>query len=165
MKKAGSITQHLAALLLCLFSMSVSHADTGITIFEKESYQQILDRYQGKPLLLNFWSLDCPPCLKEFSVLSEISRQLPDISIVMVSVDGADTMAEAQQTLNQHGLGHLEHWIFPENHDPVLRYQVDPLWYGELPRNYFFDRQQQRLAHSGSFSLEQVKDWLASLDK
>lgn len=165
MKRAGSITQHLAALLLCLLSISICHAETGIAIFEKESYQQILDRYNGKPLLLNFWSLDCPPCLKEFSVLKDISQQLPEISIVMVSVDGSSTMAEAQQTLSQYGLDHLEQWLFSENHDPALRYQVDPLWYGELPRNYFFDQQQQRLAHSGSFTLEQAKAWLDSLAK
>lgn len=154
----------VAAILLCLSSIAVCHAGakTDIRLFAKESYQQILAQHQGKPLLLNFWSLDCPPCLKEFSVLKEINQQLPDISIVMVSVDGANAMAEAQQTLSQHGLDHLEQWLFPENHDPVLRYQVDPRWYGELPRNYFFDRQQQRLSHSGSFNLEQVKAWLDS---
>jgi len=43
-----------------------------------------------------------------------------------------------------------------------LRFYIDPGWYGELPRSYFYDAAQQRSGHSGALTRAQLQDWLGT---
>ncbi|RLA17894.1 MAG: TlpA family protein disulfide reductase, partial [Gammaproteobacteria bacterium] len=64
------------------------------------------------------------------------------------------------KTLKKHGLGGIESWAFADPNVARLRYEIDPRWYGTLPRSYFFDSAHQRSATTGTLEKEQVEDWL-----
>lgn len=44
-----------------------------------------------QPLLINFWGVDCPPCIAELPLLAEFAKQQPMWTVVLVSTDLADT--------------------------------------------------------------------------
>lgn len=48
-----------------------------------------LDRYLGKPLVLNFWATWCPPCVKEMPDLEALHQKHRDVQFVGLAVDTA----------------------------------------------------------------------------
>ena len=45
----------------------------------------------GQPLLINFWGVDCPPCIAELPALVEFAKLQPTWTVVLVSTDSAQT--------------------------------------------------------------------------
>ena len=122
--------------------------------FVSGSYQKILADHQGTPFALILWSLSCSSCLKEMPVLAELKQQHPEFTLVLISTDTLSEISEINQLLEQHGLTDLENWVFAEDNAQTLHFEIDPAWYGELPRAYFFDLSQERTAISGVLSPE-----------
>ena len=48
--------------------------------------QQITD-FKGKTIILNFWASWCAPCIKEFPLLLEATRNNPDTVLIALSSD------------------------------------------------------------------------------
>jgi cytochrome c biogenesis protein CcmG, thiol:disulfide interchange protein DsbE len=56
-----------------------------------EGQQISLDRLRGKPILINFWFINCPPCVEEMPVLNAIKQQVGDSAhFVAVTFESAD---------------------------------------------------------------------------
>ncbi len=128
--------------------------------FLPKSMEQIVNARIGQPFLLILWSVDCPPCMKELVHLQQLKKQFKNGSIVLVSTDSPDMQKDVIKILADHELLSLENWLFDSNFSERLRFQVDPNWYGELPRAYFYNADHQRLAHSGTLSLDTLNRWL-----
>lgn len=133
----------------------------GLNPFSDESLKEIADARNGHPFLLVLWSIDCPPCLKELKHIGQLYSEFTPGSLVLVSTDGADYAEEAQQILTQSGLANAESWLFSGGFPERLRYRIDPNWYGELPRAYFYDAKHNRVGRSGALSLELLKQFIA----
>jgi peroxiredoxin len=57
---------------------------------DRQGRSHTLQELRGRPVVLNFWSVDCPPCLEELPSLrrlSQIARAHGTFSVVTVSVD------------------------------------------------------------------------------
>ena len=67
----------------------------------------------------------------------------------MLATDDASASNEIQAILEQHQLVDIENWVFASENTQKLRFEIDPRWYGELPRTYFFDTDHQRQGISG----------------
>ena len=146
--------------LLCLivFISSVACAETRLQYFNKDSYQSILKNYKQQSFLLVLWSLDCPPCMEELSMLEKFHKQYPDKKIILVSVDSKSQSNEIQRVVNNFGLHRISQWVFNDDAPQYLRYSIDPSWYGELPRSYFH-LQDKRNAVSGKLIEADVIRW------
>lgn len=73
-----------------------------------------LAEHRGKVVMLNFWSITCPPCLEEMPSLEELAKQAKlrwgdDVAVVAVSTDAG---WDAVRT------------VLPA--DPALRHVFDP---------------------------------------
>ncbi|MFO7603741.1 MAG: TlpA family protein disulfide reductase, partial [Gammaproteobacteria bacterium] len=88
------------------------------------------------------------PCYQELAMLSAAQRQQA-FNLVLIAVDGADARSEVEAVLAKHQFKTVSAWLFEEAGAPHLRHEIDPLWYGELPRSYLFDTHHQRQAVSG----------------
>lgn len=47
-----------------------------------------LDRFRGHKLLVAFFRSDCPPCVAEQPILSDIAKAYPDLHVALVTLDG-----------------------------------------------------------------------------
>ena len=59
---------------------------------DREGDQQRLRDHRGEPVVLNFWSIDCPPCVQEMPSLVELdrfARRRGGFSVITVSVDAS----------------------------------------------------------------------------
>ncbi len=81
------------------------------------------------------------------------------MDLVFVATDDTARAEEAQRVLSRHGLGDRESWIFADTNRQRLRYEIDPRWYGELPRSYFYDHNHRRVPLSGKLQQQHLERW------
>jgi thiol-disulfide isomerase/thioredoxin len=133
--------------------------------FTNGSYQQLLASNTGKPFMLAIWSITFPSCIKDMAVLNAVHKAHPELKIVMLTTDNIAETAEAQQILEKNQLTDIEHWIYAEENTQKLQFEIDPKWYGELPRSYFFDKTHQRESVSGVLSKQDYEARISKLVK
>ena len=144
-------------ILLLLITWPIAPAQAGEAVlkpFVSGSYQQLLENHSGKPVMLVIWATTCSTCMKKMPLLNKLQENHNDIEIIMLSVDDLADAKQVQTILAQHGLNVLENWIFADENAQRLRYEIDPQWFGELPRTYFLDGKHQREGISGALSYE-----------
>ncbi len=128
--------------------------------FTSDSLKQIEEKYMGNHFLLVLWEVSCLPCHEEMELLGNMLESYPELNVVMVGTDHIDNDEELSKLLAKHKLAGIDSWLFAENNIEKLRYSIDPEWYGELPRNYFYDVDSSRLGHSGKLTEEILLEWL-----
>ena len=150
---------HTGILLLTLLSALPAAAQDNFRPFTVDSFAAIQERFAGREFLVGLWSVDCPPCLVELDMMGEILAQEPDLPFVLISTDPIAEREEAAEFLEDFGLADIESWMFADSFEERLRFSIDPAWYGELPRSYFFDADHNRHAHSGIMTRELLEEW------
>ena len=150
----------LLSLLLLLTLTGFAH-DSQLRPFRSGSFQELVAARAGRPFLLILWSITCAPCRQEFAMLRELRKSHPELPLVLVATDDIADQAKAAELLSKYGMEHEESWIFDDGNPQKLRYEIDPSWYGEMPRSYFYDASQKRTAVSGTLERAKVEAWLA----
>ena len=143
----------LVWILLVAFNLS-ANGQSALKPFTSGSYQQLLANNVNSPFMLVVWSVDCSSCLKEMALLSDIHKNNPNIKMIMLAADEFSANDQIEQILMQHQLDGIENWAFADENSQKLRFEIDPKWYGELPRTYFFDSAHHRISISGVMSKE-----------
>jgi hypothetical protein len=155
---------NLLCVLLAAFNFS-ANGQTALKPFISGSYQQLLATNANNPFMLVVWSVDCSSCLKEMALLSDIQKNNPNIKMIMLATDELSANEQIEQILKQHQLDGIENWVFADENSQKLRFEIDPKWYGELPRTYFFDSAHQRTGISGVMSKEAYEAMFAKIIK
>lgn len=146
-------------VLVCAAGLSVpAHADK-IQDFGTQSFAQIKEQYAGKPFVLSLWSIDCAPCRVELKMLGELKQNDPDFPLVVISTDLIENREEANDILDSYALADINTWMFADAFVERLRYSIDPLWHGELPRSYFFKADHSFESHSGILTRAQLEQF------
>lgn len=131
-----------------------------IKAFTADSFAQIKAERAGQPFVLALWSVDCPPCMVELELLGRMREQQPDLPLVLISTDDIALQPDAEDFLRDYGLEDMTSWMFADDYGAPLRFSIDPQWFGELPRSYYFDADHQFEAHSGIMTEAQLRSWL-----
>jgi thiol-disulfide isomerase/thioredoxin len=152
----------LISLMTAVPSAMALAGQTQVHPFTRDSLVGIRAARTGQPFIIKFWSLDCAPCRAELPQWDALTRRHPRLDLVLVNVDGAAHADEAARLLDEHGLGRHEYWIFAHPFPQQLRLAIDPNWYGELPRTYFYSPDHSHHAVSGKLSAEQVERWICA---
>ena len=118
-KKAGNFSIHV-------------YQSGGVLPDSETTLQAVLD--QGKPVVLNFWAGDCPPCRAEMPTLEASWRQHRE-DLVMLGVDigpymGLGTFESGQKLLEQTGI------TYPAGNTPDASFISDYNLVG-LPMTFF----------------------------
>lgn len=108
-------------------------------------------------------SITCIPCRKEFELLQNLRADYSRLPLVFVATDDLADAGMADNMLAHFGLGGGESWVFDGDAER-LRYEIDPGWYGELPRTYFFDAAHAREGVSGSLTCERFETWIHAME-
>ena len=151
----------IAALLLSCNAFCLADP-WPIKPFLPGSYQQILAETANHGFMLVIWSLDCSSCIKDMELLSTIHKNRPELKIVMLSTDEPNAKTEILALLEKYRLTDIDNWVFADDNSQKLRYEIDPGWYSELPRTYFFSATHQREGVSGALKAE---DYAARFSK
>jgi hypothetical protein len=152
----------LAFILLNTFNIPAQAAPSA---FVSGSYQQILASNANKPFMLVVWSINCPSCLKDMELLSSIHKSRPELKMIMLAADEPSATEQVQQILEKNHLSDIENWAYADENSQKLQFEIDPKWYGELPRTYFFDKTHQRTGASGVLSKEDYEAIFAKILK
>lgn len=140
----------------------------GLSIGETFPFEGLLDpdgrpvaaeRLRGRPVLINFYTRHCAPCIKEVPKLNLIMRRHPDLGVLAIT---PDPRAEAAAYVKQHGLS----WLVAADADALLstRLQVEA-----FPAFALVDAQGRLLAtvmanqlggDDGHATVEGIEAWL-----
>lgn len=129
-----------------------------IRAFDPDGMTRIVASQKGKPFVLVVWSLDCVYCQASMKNLAQEKRRRKDFSVVTLStdpVDDAQAVALMNRRLASVGLS-SNAWAFGAAPPEQLRYAIDPAWYGEKPRSYWFNARGERVAYSGLITAEVI---------
>jgi len=110
-----------------------------------------LSAYVAQPLVLNFWSSDCPPCVAEMPLLEKASARHPNVQFIGIAVD---SRLKAQQFLLTQQVNYVQA-VAPLQSDGILRRFGNRK--GVLPFTVVLDR-THRLCRSKSGGVD--ADWL-----
>src|SRR5947199_7134084 len=80
----------LAALMLTVVSVSAipqAKAPSDPALIDVQGFQKIVEKYRGKPLLINFWATWCEPCRDEYPLLNELAKQYTPQGLNVVGVN------------------------------------------------------------------------------
>ena len=114
-----------------------------IKSFYPNSYHQILKNNEGKEFTLMFWSITCRPCIKELALISR-TKMYENQKFVFVSTDYDQEHEYISEVIKVFMLEQQEHWVIQTGKFEEVISEVDKNWYGEVPRNYFFDEDHNR---------------------
>ena len=147
--------------LVFIFTVGLSQSilADNFQAFTADSFTELKSDFAGQEFLLGLWSVDCPPCLLELKMMGKILELNPGLPFVLVSTDAIDTRDDAIEFLFDFNLHEIKSWMFADSFVEKLRYSIDPSWYGELPRSYFFDESHNMESHSGIMTEKLLRDW------
>ncbi|MFZ3217371.1 MAG: TlpA disulfide reductase family protein [Candidatus Acidiferrales bacterium] len=111
-------------------------------LIDLAGYRQVLAKYQGKPLVVNFWATWCEPCRDEYPMIVELAKQFKPQGVSVVGVDMDD-----QSDMN------LVRRFIARTQPPFPNYRqkpgidldafydgVNPEWKGTMPQTIFYGR-------------------------
>ena len=148
-------------LKIFLFFLFFSHLSFAYEFmpFDMNTRKVIEKRYIDQPLIISFWSIDCPYCLDDLKKLGKALSKNTNVKLITVCVDGKESAKKAERILSQANLPKHEKYQYAEVDEDRLRYNIDPAWYGELPRTYFYDAAHQVTPLSGKISNSFLDKW------
>lgn len=149
-----------ASIIICFNLFTATSALAQHKPFTLQSLKSIESLYSGKPFLLVLWSTDCPPCRVELALLGELKHDFKNFNLVIVATDGFEHSAQLDKILAEYSLEKTSNWAFKQANSPALKMNIDPDWYGEMPRSYFYNSKHQRIGLSGQLSREGILAWL-----
>jgi thiol-disulfide isomerase/thioredoxin len=153
----------LAFIFLASLDISAHAESPALSAFTAGSYQQILASNANQPFMLVVWSINCSSCLKDMELLSRIHKDRPELKMIMLAADEPSATEQIQQILGKSQLSGIENWAYADENTQKLQFEIDPKWYGELPRTYFFDKAHQRTGVSGVLSKEDYDAMFAKI--
>ena len=148
-------------LKIFLFLLFFSHFSFAYDFmpFDMNTRKVIEKRYIDQPLIISFWSIDCPYCIDDLKKLGKALSKNTNVKLITVCVDGKESAKKAERILSQANLPKHEQYQYAEDDEDRLRYNIDPAWYGELPRTYFYDAAHQVTPLSGKISNSFLDKW------
>ncbi len=153
----------MAVLVLTGIFCSAQALADNIKPFNTESFKTLKEDFSSKPFVVSLWSVDCLPCRVELEMLGQLKKDDPDFPLILISTDTFDKHEEATFILEDYELDQIESWMFADAFIERLRFSIDPNWYGELPRSYFYNADHAFTAHSGILTRETLLSMLPAL--
>jgi len=164
-----------AAFCICLIILNILpvHAAQQTQPLQRGSYQKILATHAGKPFIVALWSISCTHCGVDLEIFGRLANKHPEFRLVLISTDAPEQEASIVAMLNKYHLGHfeiesahlkrvgkIESWVFADSYTERLRFEIDPQWYGELPRTYFIDAKGRATGISGVLDEAKTEQWV-----
>jgi thiol-disulfide isomerase/thioredoxin len=129
--------------------------------FERGSWQEIRNAHAGRPVIVHFWGITCGPCRVEMPEWGRLLAEHPGLPLVTVHSDPMPPDVSVVTTmLKAAGLQRAENWVFDDGFKERLRYEIDPVWRGELPRTLMIAADGKATVLLGTADVSEVRAWM-----
>ncbi len=117
-------------------------ASADLALVDLAGYQQVLAKYRGKPLVVNFWATWCPPCRDEYPMIVELAKQFKTqgVSVVGINMDDNSDMNLVRHFLARTQPGFPNYRQKPGIDLDAFYRAVNPAWNGTMPQTVFYGR-------------------------
>jgi thiol-disulfide isomerase/thioredoxin len=117
-------------------------------IIDAQGYQQLVEQYRGKPLLVTFWATWCEPCRDEYPMLNELAKQYAPQGLHVVGVDLDD---DGDLILMRRFIARYQP-VFPnfrkkKGGESDFVNAVLPGWNGAIPASVFYAKDGRQIGH------------------
>ena len=112
-----------------------------VTPVTAASLKKAIAGYKGHVVLVNFWATWCPPCMKEYPGLVQISRQYANKGLVVLAVSGdkpKDIPTKIRPFLARQKASFPQFVIMSDLDTFVDAFQ--PKWQADFPQTFVYDR-------------------------
>ena len=119
-----------------------------LKIIDAQGYQQLLEQYRGKPLLVTFWATWCEPCRDEYPMLNQLAKEYAAKGLNVVGVNLDD---DGDKILMRRFMARYKP-IFPnfrkkKGGESEFVQAVMPGWNGAIPASFFYARDGRQIGH------------------
>jgi thiol-disulfide isomerase/thioredoxin len=110
-------------------------------------YRQLLAKYHGKPLVVNFWATWCEPCRDEYPMIVDLAKEFKPQGVNVVGIDMDD---ESDMNLVRRFIARTQPQFPNFRQKPGIDLDafydgVNPQWKGTMPQTVFYGRDGQIL--------------------
>jgi len=81
-----------------------------------------LSNFQGKPVLINFWAVSCPPCRFEMPFIQEIFEEWSDKGLVILAINIGESPSTVKRFMESYGYSFLV--LLDTRGDVALKYGI-----------------------------------------
>jgi thiol-disulfide isomerase/thioredoxin len=129
--------------------------------FVQGSWQELRQAHAGRPTIVHFWGVTCGPCRTEMPEWGRLLRERPDMNLVMIDADLVPNEPDKViAMLSKTGVSAAEQWVFDDDYEERLRYEVDPQWHGEIPYTILIAPDGSISKVTGVADPSQIRAWL-----
>ncbi|VVE53671.1 TlpA disulfide reductase family protein [Pandoraea anhela] len=112
-----------------------------------------LERYRGKPIVMNLWASWCPPCRREMPVLAQAQADYPEVRFLMINQGEAAPTVET--FVKSQGLA-FDHLLLDPESQTMRAAETRA-----LPTTLYFDTNGRLVdAHLGELTAARLRDTL-----
>lgn len=117
-------------------------AATDPPLLDLAGYNQTIEKYRGKPLMVNFWATWCEPCRNEYPMIVDFSKKYgPDGLVVLgISLDENADLSLVRRFLADNHPGFPNFRQKPGIDADAFYQGVNPDWRGTMPQTVFYGR-------------------------
>jgi thiol-disulfide isomerase/thioredoxin len=105
-------------------------------------YQQLLAKYRGKPLVVNFWATWCEPCRDEYPLIVDLAKEFKPqgISVLGIDMDDDSDMNLVRRFIARNQPPFPNYRQKPGINLDAFYDGVNPQWRGTMPQTIFYGR-------------------------
>jgi len=146
-------------LLFCASGVALAIAAAGpqaskeqamqdLKIIDAQGYQELVEQYRGKPLLVTFWATWCEPCRDEYPMLNELAKEYAPKGLHVVGVNLDD---DGDLILMRRFMARYKP-VFPnyrkkKGGESDFTRAVMPGWGGAIPASVFYAKDGRQIGH------------------
>jgi thiol-disulfide isomerase/thioredoxin len=149
--------------LICCGNLQAKDQSFSLQAFSHEAFKILKKEKLDERWLIVLWSLDCPACFKELKLIQTLQDSNKDkrLNVVFINVDDSDEVElERNQVISFYKMNNFDNFYFTDAMADKSRYQIDPSWFGELPRSYFVNENGKLQGKSGLLDEALIRQWL-----
>src|ERR1700719_285817 len=117
-------------------------------LIDAQGYQELVEQYRGKPVLITFWATWCEPCRDEFPMLNELAKEYAPkgLHVVGVNLDQDGDLILMRRFITRYKP------VFPNYRkkaggEDAFVQSVLPGWRGEIPASFFYAKDGRQIGH------------------
>ena len=117
-------------------------------IIDAQGYQELVEHYRGKPLLVTFWATWCEPCRDEYPMLNQLAKEYAPkgLHVVGVNLDDDGDLILMRRFIARYNP------VFPnfrkkKGGESDFTQAVLPGWNGAIPASVFYAKDGRQIGH------------------